>query len=149
MSDPRRSARQKEWGSGRVAFLAQVDELREAIDRGYPLKKLHRERFESLGGMTYSWFCRNVRKYIGRRWDETQGPGRRGGTGGGARAASTSAATRDTAAPGGASCSGGVDPIRRRWTPPIRSDPVAVSEHPELAPEDEAAAFRSTTRKGA
>jgi hypothetical protein len=148
MSDPRRSARQKEWGSGRVAFLAQVDELRVAIDRGYPLKMLHRQRFESLGGMTYSWFCRNVRKYIGRRSDEAQEPGQRGRTGNRARAASTSAATRDNAGSDGASRSGGVDPIRRRWTPPIRSAPVAVSDHPELAPDDEAAAFRCTTRKG-
>lgn len=98
------------WGAGRVAFFAQLEEIRGLVAARWPLSQIYRERRQSLGGITYSAFAKYVRKHIGRPDEAAKSPG---GVGenprGGTRAApppvkvgggSTAAAPRETSSEG-------------------------------------------------
>jgi hypothetical protein len=63
------------WGAGRVAFFAQLEEIRGLVAARWPLSQIYRERRQSLGGITYSAFTKYVRKHIGRPDEAAKSPG--------------------------------------------------------------------------
>ncbi|HTP49074.1 MAG TPA: TraK family protein [Anaeromyxobacteraceae bacterium] len=124
--------KKREWGAGRIAFLAQIDELRALVAAGWPLKKIYRDRRMSLADISYQWFCRYVQKHIGS-FDEAERE-QRAGAARSAHEAQTPAADRRgvspsaRAAPHGTSSIGGPRHIDVR--------PGSVTKHDTSADAD-------------
>lgn len=50
------------WGVGRVAFFACLDEIKDEIKQGWPLKMIHARHKEKLR-VSYSGFCKLVGRH--------------------------------------------------------------------------------------
>jgi hypothetical protein len=50
------------WGVGRVAFFACLDEIKDEIGQGWPLKVIHARHREKLR-VSYSGFCKLVERH--------------------------------------------------------------------------------------
>jgi Family of unknown function (DUF5338) len=53
-----------EWGSGRVAFLAHQEQIRQMITAGHPQRHIYNQLEKELGGLSYSQFSWHVRKKL-------------------------------------------------------------------------------------
>ena len=58
-----KAAQRKELGTGRVAFLARKDEIKERIDSGRTSMSVYRE-YQKQVDISYSQFARYVAKFI-------------------------------------------------------------------------------------
>jgi hypothetical protein len=56
------SAPAAKWGVGRVAFFACLDEIKDEIRQGWPLKMIHARHQEKLR-LGYSGFCKLVERH--------------------------------------------------------------------------------------
>jgi hypothetical protein len=62
----------KELGTGRVAFLARKNDIKERIDSGRTSMSVYRE-YQKQIDISYSQFARYVVKFIRSKPDENQG----------------------------------------------------------------------------
>jgi hypothetical protein len=52
------------WGSARMTFLAQQEQIKGMLKQGYPQIAIHKELQEHLNGMSYCQFSHLIRKNI-------------------------------------------------------------------------------------
>lgn len=63
--------KKKRLGTGRIAFLARIDVLREKIKAGHTIAMLHDEYKNELG-ISYGQFLNYVNRYIRSKPDENK-----------------------------------------------------------------------------
>lgn len=78
-------------GTGRIAFLARLDEFRRLLEAGHPQRSIYDE-YAAVLGISYSQFNRYVIKYLKR---ETHDQHQKQGPAGDERPGTTSSTTGD------------------------------------------------------
>lgn len=85
-------------GQGRVAFLARVDDFRNLLDAGHPLRSIYNDHKDQLG-IGYPQFTKYVSRYIRKAKDD--GHQKKGSTEGQKPASQQGHSTAPTGATGG------------------------------------------------
>lgn len=60
---PADDSKRRAYGHGRVALIALLDPIRDAVERGHPLGEIYREHQVALG-VTYAQFAKLLRRYL-------------------------------------------------------------------------------------